>query len=105
MPDNQKTIVVEMKSWRRQTYYRRHITGMIASEGLQALQGPPSPGHVFCNRGQPDIEPELQRFAMNPHSPAYSRHGACQSSYEEAHRAKSRLTDGPKFHRPPQSKQ
>jgi hypothetical protein len=42
MPDNQKTIVVEIKSWRRQTYYRRDITGMIASEGLQALQGPPS---------------------------------------------------------------
>jgi hypothetical protein len=39
---------------------------MIAKEGLPALrQWPPFPGHVFCNRGLADIDPELEQFAVN----------------------------------------
>ena len=43
---------------------------MIAKEGLPALrQWPPSPGHVFCNRGLADVDPKLEQFAVNPWRP------------------------------------
>jgi hypothetical protein len=39
---------------------------MIAKEGLPTLRRwPPSPGHVFCNRGLADVDPELEQFAVN----------------------------------------
>ena len=40
---------------------------MVAKEGLPALRlWPPCPGHVFCNRGRADVDPELERFGANP---------------------------------------
>src|ERR1700758_922723 len=40
---------------------------MVAKEGLPALRRrPPSLGHVFCDRGLADINPEFEQFAMNP---------------------------------------
>ena len=46
--------------------YRRDTIGMIAKKGLPALRRwPPSLGHVFCNRGLANIDPELEQFAMN----------------------------------------
>jgi hypothetical protein len=40
---------------------------MISKEGLPALRRrPPSPGHVFCNRGLADVDPEFEQLAVNP---------------------------------------
>jgi len=40
---------------------------MIAQERLTTLRRwPPSSGHVFCNRGLADVNPELEQFAVNP---------------------------------------
>src|SRR5260221_13309439 len=40
---------------------------MIAQKSLPALRRwPPSPGHVFCHRGLPDIDAKLEQFAVDP---------------------------------------
>src|SRR5262245_22282638 len=40
---------------------------MVAKKGLPALRWwPPPPHHVFCDRGLPDIDAELEQFAMDP---------------------------------------
>src|SRR5205814_5433904 len=42
-------------------------TGAIAKEGPPALRGwPPRLRHVFCYGGLPDIDTELEQFAVDP---------------------------------------
>jgi hypothetical protein len=46
---------------------RRDAVGVVAQKGLPALRRwPPSPGHVFCHRGLPDIDAKLEQFAVDP---------------------------------------
>src|SRR5229473_2477008 len=46
--------------------HRRNAVGMIAQKGLPALRWRlPSPGHVFCHGGLPDIDAKLEQFAMD----------------------------------------
>src|SRR5260221_149725 len=46
--------------------HRRDAVGMIAQKGLPALRRRlPSPGHVFCHGGLPDIDAKLEQFAMD----------------------------------------
>jgi hypothetical protein len=45
--------------------HRRNAVGMIAQKGLPALGWrTPSPSHVLCNRGLPDIDAKLEQFAV-----------------------------------------
>ena len=47
--------------------HRRYAVGMIAQKGLPALRrGLPSPRHVFCHGGLPDIDAKLEQFAVYP---------------------------------------
>jgi hypothetical protein len=47
--------------------HRRNAVGMIAQKGLPALRlWLPSPRHVFCHGGLPDIDAKLERFAVDP---------------------------------------
>ncbi len=47
--------------------HRRNAVGMIAQKGLPALRRwMPSPGHVFCHGGLPDIDAKLEQFAVDP---------------------------------------
>jgi hypothetical protein len=47
--------------------HRRNTVGMIAQKGLPALRRwLPSPRHVFCHGGLPDIDAKLEQFAVNP---------------------------------------
>src|ERR1700746_1884036 len=49
------------------TNSRGKAVGMIAQKGLPALRWRlPSPGHVFCHGGLPDIDAKLEQFAMDP---------------------------------------
>jgi hypothetical protein len=44
--------------------HRRNAVGMIAQKGLPALRRwLPSPRHVFCHGGLPDIDAKLEQFA------------------------------------------
>jgi hypothetical protein len=45
----------------------RYAVGMIGQKGLPALRRwLPSPRHVFCHGGLPDIDTKLEQFAMDP---------------------------------------
>src|SRR5258708_21499085 len=47
--------------------HRRNAIGMIEQKGLPALRRRlPSPHHVFCHGGLPDIDTELGQFAVDP---------------------------------------
>src|SRR5260221_8780280 len=47
--------------------HRGDAVGMIAQKGLPALRRwPPSPRHVFCHGGLPDIDAKLEQFAVDP---------------------------------------
>src|ERR1700751_3493301 len=47
--------------------HRRNAVGMVAQKGLPALRGwLPSPGHVFCHGGLPNIDAKLEQFAVDP---------------------------------------
>src|SRR6266487_3724654 len=47
--------------------HRRNAVGMIAQKGLPALRWwLPSPPHVFCHGGLPDIDAKLEQFAVDP---------------------------------------
>jgi hypothetical protein len=49
--------------------HRCDAVGMIAKEGLPALRRrSASPRHVLCDRGLPDIDAELEQFAVYPRS-------------------------------------
>jgi hypothetical protein len=44
--------------------HRRNAVGVIAQKGLPALRRwLPSPRHVFCHGGLPDIDAKLEQFA------------------------------------------
>jgi hypothetical protein len=46
--------------------HRRNAVGMIAQKGLPALRRRlPSPRHVFCHGGLPDIDAKLEKFAVD----------------------------------------
>jgi hypothetical protein len=68
--------------------HRRNAVGVIAQKGLPALRRwPPSPRHVFCHGGLPDIDAKLEQwirgapqsgFAPLIQSPfLYSANGRC----------------------------
>ena len=69
---------------------------MISKEGLPALRRrPSSPGHVFCNRGLADVDPEFEQLAVNPRrSPQWvlTTHGANQRAHLFRHGRPPRLT-------------
>ena len=68
MPQDQKSIQLPKRNRRDDEHvYRCDAVGMIAKEGLPALRRwAPSLGHVFCDRGLANIDPEFEQFAMNP---------------------------------------
>ncbi len=46
--------------------HRRNAVGVVAQKDLPALRRwPPSPGHVFCYGGLPDIDAKLEQFAVD----------------------------------------
>src|SRR5258708_8262266 len=50
--------------WDYEQIHRRNAVGMIAQKGLPALRRwLPSPRHVFCHGGLPDIDAKLEQFA------------------------------------------
>src|SRR5262247_3388104 len=47
--------------------HRRNAVSVITQKGLPALRRwLPSPRHVFCHGGLPDIDAKLEQFAVNP---------------------------------------
>src|SRR6516164_2832346 len=57
--------------------HRRNAVGMIAQKGLPALRRwLPSPRHVFCHGGLPDINAKLEQFAVDPRCSPNRVHGA-----------------------------
>jgi hypothetical protein len=47
--------------------HRRNAVSVIVQKGLPALRRwLPSPHHVFCHGGLPDIDAKLEQFAMDP---------------------------------------
>jgi hypothetical protein len=65
MPQDQKSIQQPKRDRRDyEQIHRRNAVGMIAQKGLSALRRwPPSPRHVFCHGGLPDIDAKLEQFA------------------------------------------
>ena len=68
MPQNHISIQQAERDRRdHEQIHRCDAVGMIAKKGLPALRWwPPSPHHLLCNRGLPDIDAELKQFAMYP---------------------------------------
>src|SRR6478672_7766185 len=68
MLQNQKSIQQPKRDRRDyEQIHRRNAVGMIAQKGLPALRWrQPSPGHVLCHGGLPDIDAKLEQFAMDP---------------------------------------
>src|SRR6266851_3674428 len=68
MLQDQKSIQQPKRDrWDYEQIHRRNAVGMIAQKGLPALRRwPPSPGHVFCHGGLPDIDAKLEQFAVHP---------------------------------------
>src|SRR6266851_6121301 len=81
MSQDQKSIQQPKRDCRHyEQIHRCNAVGMVAQKGLPALRGwLPSPGHVFCHGGLPNIDAKLEQFAVDPRrSPKRVRdaHGA-----------------------------
>jgi hypothetical protein len=81
MSQDQKSIQQPKRDCRHyEQIHRCNAVGMVAQKGLPALRGwLPSPGHVFCHDGLPNIDAKLEQFAVDPRrSPKRVRdaHGA-----------------------------
>src|SRR5258708_19843601 len=68
MLQDQKSIQQPKRDrWDYEQIHRRNAVGMSAQKGLPALRRwPPSPGHVFCHGGLPDIDAKFEKFAVDP---------------------------------------
>src|SRR5712692_10034608 len=70
MLQDQKSIQQPKRDRRHyEQIHRRNAVGVgvVAQKGLPALRRwPPSPGHVFCHGGLPDIDAKLEQFAVDP---------------------------------------
>ena len=68
MLQDQKSIQQPKRDrWDYEQIHRRNAVGMIAQKGLPALRRwLPSPRHVFCHGGLPDIDAKLEQFAVDP---------------------------------------
>src|SRR5215831_15092751 len=68
MPQDQKSIQQPKRDRRDyEQIHRRNAVSVIAQKGLPALRRwLPSPRHVFCHGGLPDIDAKLEQFAVDP---------------------------------------
>src|SRR6516164_136763 len=68
MPQDQKSIQQPKRDRRDyEQIHRRNAIGVVAQKGLPALRRwLPSPHHVFCHGGLPDIDAKLEQFAVDP---------------------------------------
>ena len=67
VPHDQQSIEQSERDGRNhKQIHRRNAICMIAQERLPALRRRPSPAHhILGNAGLPDIDPELEQFAMD----------------------------------------
>jgi hypothetical protein len=68
VPQDQEPVQQSKRDRRdHEQIHRRNAVGMIAQKGLPALRRwLPSPRHVFCHGGLPDIDAKLEQFAVDP---------------------------------------
>src|SRR5262245_12911082 len=82
MPQDQKSIQQPKRDRRDyEQIHRRNAVSVIAQKGLPALRRwLPSPRHVFCHGGLPDIDAKLAQFAGSVPAPQSGFHVIANSS-------------------------